>query len=483
MKLPRLVSVLFALPWIIVAFGVGWLVLLRFPPSGVFHASSDVDGKSAWIMPFLPALRTTSPGVQADGWTGQRITADPVYFTVHAPGPYEKVDVSMEFRPIRQPLADFGIVRDAAGQDLELQPMYSSELASAAWTPVISGAMSGYVKQGTLPVRLSNPDTRGLAVWDATASWPNIADPPGPSVKTVVSLRGSHDFWIVPDGHVHMTFTLQAVNRTTGGDVAAIRVFRDDTEISRETVTLSGSRDATMGAAFTHTVDVPNADVGIYRISITAQDDVFIRAIETDSRRWVVGPRLVFGDLVGYSATTSPAIAWTNSRHIVAETFHVEGLQQVDLGPTSGRIPATHTQIRLDRTDDITTPVELSAEKGDVRFVGDGFFALRQDAFFEPRPRRMSDGTQLERDGITAVLTPYTRPQALGDGWYRYTGSFTVDPTLDNLRFVVSAPGLMARAGAIDIRKIDLTFHRQAVTFGDWWKILRQELANAWHRL
>ena len=478
-----LARIVFAVPWVVAVLGFASLFIYRYPISGTFQAMSVVDGKSPWINPFLPAGRATSPGKQPDGWVGQRVTDDPTYFTARVPGPYQRVEVSLEYRPIHQPLLEFGMVRDAAGKDLELHPLFSSQLESVDWSPV-TGAVSGYVRTGTSPSTLTSSDPTGVETWDASTTMPLLTDPMSPSVTTPVSLRGSHDVYIVPaGGSVHVTFTLQAANRSEGSDVASFRVFRGDQEISRESFGTSGSRDARMGTTLKHTVEIVQAEPGVYRISFTASDDVFIRAIETTSKRWVMGSRLYIGDVVGYATTTYAGQALTNSRHIVAETFHSEGIQKISLGAVSIPVAKTHVATRLDRTDDFATPVQLVAPKGDIRIVGDGFFALRPDAYFDPMPRRFTDATNVDQEHVQAVVTEYTQPQDLGDGWYRSTFTFPLDQTLDHLRFVLSAPNVAARDGAIDIRRITLTYHRPTSGLSDWFHILRQELANAWHRL
>lgn len=485
MKIPRLLAYpLFALPWAAAAFGIAWLVVLRFPPSGMFEASTSLDGKSPWIQPFLPAERVSKPGRQAGGWVGQRITDDPAYFTARVPGPYETAEVAVEFRPVRQPFLEFGMVRDAEGKDLELKPLYASELASDEWSQAESRGKRGYVRKGVLPDRLSVSDTRGLAVWSASSVMPLMQDPAGAFESHDISLRGSHDFYLVPTAKgLDMRFTLQAANRKIGNDVAVFRVYRGDEEIRREALGMSGSRDTRMAKSIEHEISIPDAAPGVYRIALIADDDVFVRKIGTTSRRWVIGPRLVFGDVVGFATSTAEGVAWTNSRHIVVETFHPEGLQKVSFGQKSADIKRTHTPVRMDRDDELAAPVIVRAPKGDMRVIGDGFFALREEAFFEPKPRRLSDGTNLVRDRIDAVLTPYARPEALGDGWFRARAEFILDPSLDRLRFVLSAPGVSARAAAVDIRRIDVTYRRKAFSPDDWWRILARELANAWHRL
>jgi hypothetical protein len=417
MQIPKTVAIaLFAVPWLAAAALFGWILLKRVPPSGIFRATTLLDGKSAFINPFLPSERVTVPGPQPDGWTGQRITGDPTYFTTRVPGPYETAEITLEFRPIHQPLLEFGLVKDAAGNDLDLTPMYSSELQSEGWTQVDGG----FVRNGTSASILQGNDSGKLATWDATSMIPALQDPAGPPVETKTSLRGNHDFYFVPaGGEIDVTFGLQDVNRTRGNTIVSFRVFRGDEELKRDALETNSSRETAMGKVEEHRIHLTDLAPGAYRVSIGTDDDVFIRYVRTTSSHWVVGPRLVFGDVVGYATTTFPGVAWTNSRHVVAETFHMEGLQTVSLGAATVKVARTHETFRLDRTDDVTGPVVLNAPKGDMRLVGDGWFALRKDAFFEPKPKRMTDGMQLDAEGIDGVITDYRRPQVLGDGWER----------------------------------------------------------------
>jgi hypothetical protein len=476
-------TVLLAVPWVLAAVGFVSLCILRYPISGTFVATTVVDGKSAWINPFLPAERATSPGPQPDGWTGQRITDDPTYFTARVPGPYSSVEVAIDYRPIHQPLLEFGIVHDPAGMDLELHPMFSSQLDPRVWSPV-TGAVSGFVRNGVSSSMLTSSDPAGVETWDATATMPLLSDPASALTSTAVSLRGSHDFYLVPAGDtIHAVFTLQAANRAQGSDVVAFRVFRGDQEISQESFAVNGSRDVRMGSTTQHAIDVQHATAGVYRVSVIASDDVFLRAFDTTSQHWVVGPRVYFGDVVGYATTTLPGHALTNSRHIVAETFHDEGIQIVTFATVSAHVSRTHTAVRLDRTDDQAAPVDVVAPHGDLRIVGDGFFALRPDAYFDPMPRHFSDATQVDQEHVQAIVTDYQQPQDLGAGWYRSTFMFPLDQTMDRLRFVLSAPGIESRLGAVDVRQITLTYRRPTSGLRDWFHIVRQELANAWHRL
>jgi len=473
-------------PWIAAGFLVVWILGLRFPASGVFVAQSDMTGRSAFIYPFLPAERTLSPGANEGGWTGQRIVGDPVYMNARLPGPYETVDVAMEFKTTRQPLIEFGLVKDAEGKQLDMKPWFSTMLENGSWTRKTSiKGTAGFLLSGTPTARLDDPDVRGVASWLATSTSPVMSDPEAAIQQAFkVSLRGTHDFWVVPaESKIDMTFSIQDVNRNRSGGMLAVQVTRDDEVVYQDAVGTSGSQDRGYGTMLPVKVRLQGMKDGVYRVRLISDDDVFIRQVETVNHRWVVGPRLVVGDVVGYATTTHAVTVWTTARHLVAETFHTEGLQDVTLGSAKVSVKRTHTPFRLDRADKETAPVTLSAPRGDIRFVADGFFAFSQDAFFEPQPRRLTPETDGVAEGLVMVRTDYRPTEDLGGGWRRATMSFSVPRNAEVLRFVMGASGIVSRDGAVDIRRITLIYHRPAMTWRNWWSVILSEARNAWHRL
>jgi hypothetical protein len=471
-------------PWLILLCFLGWMLMKRFPRSGIVQFDIPFNGTTAWITPFLPAERVSSPGPQADGWNGQRIFQDPVYTSLRLPGVYDRLDIDFEFRPIRQPFVEVGIAHAEDLQAFDFQPLWFEPLASGAWQQVTGAGVRGYVRSGAASSTLESGEYARLALWHASATPILRSDPPGIETRTRVNLRGSHDVWALPAGReVAFTFELQDVNRAKGPDTLVVRVYRNGAELQREVVGIGGSRDVQMGAVFSKTVRITDAVPGVYRIRIVADDDVFIRSIQTASQHWVLGPRLVFGDQVGYRAEERPGEAWTNSRHLVLQTFHQEGLQEITLGPV--RIPLTRIRdvFSIHRSDADTGIQRFHAPRGDVRVVGDGWFALTQSAFFTPEPRRVTDQLDPLAEDLLGILTPYERPQALGDGWYRGRVSFSLMPGEDRVRLALSTPGIGNRSGAVDIRRVTLTYTRPALSRDEWWRRVRQEFVNGWYRL
>lgn len=480
------VVILAIVPWLMGAGVLVWILFLRFPLDGIFATEGDLTGGHAFIFPFLPAERTVILEGREEDWKGQRVLDDPVYMNIMTPGPYESVQVEMDFRVLRQPLLEFGLVKDSAGQQLEMHPWYSEVLEQPAWQAVSEkNEIKGYVLQGVAESRLASSDTRGLAVWLASTTSPNMSDAWSEStIISSVSLRGAHDFWVIPaDGKIYFKLIIQDVNRNRSGGVVAVQVLLNDVLVSQDALGTSGSRDVGYGALTPVTVDLKDLSPGAYRVKVLADDDIFIRRVETNNKRWVVGPRLVIGDVVGFATTTQPLEAWTNARHIVVETFHKEGFQEVSLGSAKGTIRRTHTPVRIDRTDEIVEPVKISAPRGDVRVIADSYFALDQGVFFEPQPRRLTASTLGSREGIDAILTGYHRVQDLGQGWMRAGYTFPISTDVGSLSFVLSAPGIASRAGAVDIRRVAVTFRRDAMDLRSWWDLFVQEARLAWRRI
>ena len=472
-----------AIPWIGVLLILCSLFLVRFPPSGVFTTSSDFSSDHPWIRTFLPATRVTTAGVQADGWTGQRILEDPVYLNVQTPGPYESADIELEMRPVLQPMVQFGIERSL--NEFELVPVYFSELQSPSWTHVQSSAFTGYLSASTSASAIGSIPFSQLAIWNASATMPLLQDPVGVGSETWVSLRGSHDIWVIPTANgADLTIRFQSVNRSKASDSVVVRMFYGDEQVADDVFPLNGSRDQGMGTELVRTFHFPTKKPGVYRFSFRMSDDVFIRSIQTMNSHWVIGPRLYLGDVVGY-ATTTHVLNWvTDSRHVLAETFHAEGVQTLSLGAKAQDVSKTHVEYRLDRQGMGEPRVSFIAPKGDIRMVGDGFFAVDDAHYFSAQPRHLDDLTELASEGITALYTPYERPLDLGDGWVRSKIHLALNPRTPTMRLILSAPGLIHRAGAsVDVRRVKVTFHRPAQSWKDWFVTFRTEASLAWHRL
>lgn len=125
----------------------------------------------------------------------------------------------------------------------------------------------------------------------------------------------------------------------------------------------------------------------------------------------------------------------------------------------------------------------MKTEKGSVRLLGDGFFALEREAAFFPRPRRLTPDADPDAEGVVAVITPYIPAKDLGDGWWHVQATWSISSATDALKFSLGLPGIVTRNGAFDIRRMTVEYRRPPLTIPEWWRAIRRELSAAWHRL
>jgi len=478
----RLIAII--LIWIPALFIAGWILSQRFPLDGIAKFSFTFDGRSPWFNPFQPGERVTSPGVQPDGWIGQRILEEPVYGSARVPGAYDSVSISFDIRSTRQPLAELGILRDEASFAFEIKPLWSEAL-SKGWRPVTLGNRSGFVRDGQADSELLSDNFEKLLVWQATTSEPLLKDTAGPGKTYDISLRGGHDFHVVPvDGIIEYRFLVQDVNRSRDPkNTAAFRITHGDDILYTESVSVSGAIDTRMSEPVEKTIRLTDLPAGVYKLSFVADDDFFIRSISTRNRHWVIGPRLYVGDTVGYRATSTPLIVYTNSIHTVVDTFHKEGMQKVSLGTTLVNVDKTHAPFVLSRSASESAGwKQLSAGKGNIRVIGDGFFSLDATASFLPRPRRLTADADPVAEGITAILTPYQKPVDLDDGWFRVATSYVLRDEGD-LKFSLALPGIISRTGAFDIRSASVEYRRPALSTQQLMVTLRREASAIFNRI
>lgn len=464
------------IPWMIALVLLSAYVFSQWPPSGVRHLSFPFDGRSPWFDTFLPADRVSQPQTWSDGWTGQRIFMEPVYATLRAPGPYEHLRVMLDMRFWKQPLVELGVLRDPVTMAYEMTPVWSEAL-SRGWREVTQGGVHGYVREDLPDTALVTTDIDHTLVWYATSTPVHAMDHGGAWQSYDVSLRGGHEIETIPvDGSISFTLSLQDMNRTPGQNTVALRVSRDNETLWTDTIQTSALQDDTPSRVFDTTIHLSSLEPAVYHLSITSGDDIFIRRISTNATHWVLGPRLYLGDTVGYKTTYAPVPIWTNSQHLAVQTFHNEGLQTVTFGTSAVTVSSTHQSYPLDRLPKERNGAQtIGVPRGDMRIIGDGFFAFSPQALFLPSPRRLTDASDPLGEGIQAVITPYVAPTRTDDGWWRVLLNTSISPQDARPKLTMAAPGILSRQGSIDIRYAELTYLRTVSSFTDWLPIMRAQ--------
>lgn len=480
-----LLGVCATLPWLGAIALFSALVLAQYPADGRVTLGIPLDGKTPWFEAFLPGSRASSPGEHSGDWVGQRITDEPVYGRLRLPGAYEYADIEVEFRPHEQPLIEIGVERGQEPQTAyELYPLWSRELSQAGWERQQTDEGALWRPRADAAIRETVQEGRVLS-WYASSTLDTPWMDTGFVTSTTVraSLRGQHDFWFVPvDGAIAFTVQLQDMNRSRAASFATFRLTRGDELLWTDSVSFGGKSDTKPTPVIEQVFAWKDLAPGAYKLSILADDSIFVRGWTVRAKRWVIGPRVYFGDEVGYSTSTPAVNVWTNSLHIEAKTLHKEGIQTLSLGGARADIKATHTPITLTRAlSERQGPAQLKAPQGTLWTVGDGYVSWNKEALFFPQRRRFTDDTRLQEEGVQTVVSEYRAPEALSDGWYRGRLRVALEPRKDRLKLVLAAPGIAARQAAVDIRHLRVTYERPPRR-GGWWESFKSDLRLAWNR-
>ncbi len=466
--------------WLGVVVTLAALLFLRIPLDGRRHFSFAFDGRSPWLGTFLPGQRATSIGLQPEGWIGQRILQDPVYASARVPGVFDRLDTALEIRPNQQPFIEMGLRRESLEETFEMQPVWSQVL-SHGWKPAQGCGHQGFVREGEPDSVLCEKNFEQMLTWFASSSAPEWMDTSSVTKTFDLSLRGSHEIYAIPvNGEILFDLTFQDMNRRPGTDAATFRVSKDGVLLWSDVVNTGDGQNGKPSVMFQKRVHLTGLGPGVYQFSISAPDDIFFRQISTPVRHWVIGPRLSFGDQIGFQSGVMSGRVWTNSRHLSLETLHREGLQTVSLGSARTTLVHTHELSYLDRLPrEMAGATIVSAPQGDVRVVGDGFFAFDPDALFLPKPRRFTDSTDPIAEGIRVVLTPYQGAEPLDEGWVKIHAHFPMSASQGTVTLAISAPGLAGRHASVDVRHVELWYERFDITLRGWLNALRREVGLA----
>ena len=125
----------------------------------------------------------------------------------------------------------------------------------------------------------------------------------------------------------------------------------------------------------------------------------------------------------------------------------------------------------------------VSQPLSNIRIIGDGYFAVDEQAAFVPTLRRLTAETKPLEEGIIAIRTPYKTPISLGDNWYQVSTFFDLPDTSESQKLSLGLPGIESRLGAFDIRSVRLRFTRPSLSAQEFWQTIKAEARRAYKRL
>ena len=464
-----------------------WLLHQDINPSGVFEVRTEVGSLSPYIDQLLPAERVSSVQKSSVG-NFMTITDEPVYVSAHAPlTTYEEVEIELVFRSNGQSLIEFGPRIDVVAQAYDLEPAWHEVIESSQWHRVQEDGVTLLERNGTSPsvtAFLQNPppiDQIATYAYEFEEPYRLRGYTPLGHVQSVdVSLRGFHKYvTYIKQEPLFLEATFMDMNRTVGADEVVLRVLNETGDVVFEESYGDDVNKTDNQVGSTRNVSIQVADLpeGVYTVELSGTSDIFWRRFETSQRYMTFVNQLFIGDDVGYLAVPRQTTFFTNAKDVAMETFHADATKQVHLGSTEVNIPRSHEKIHTSVTQEGV--LRSSTPSGDVKIVGDGKFAFRRDAFFEPDPVKLGALTDVDVRNVDYILTRYTSPTVDADGWSHATATFDLDKIVDEngaMTFTISTPFIASQQAEVDVHEVIIRFKKEALSRSGVWRALRERL-------
>lgn len=451
---------------------LAWLLSQELVPTGTFEVRHELTDASPFVDRLLPDARADLVG---------NITDDPVFFFVHPHRSFDSVGAEIWFQNDTAPIVELGALGNVEAQAYDLRPLQNLTIDRLGWIRLEKDGK--VLLQRSLAYRsideflASPPPVSKVATYHADIGKPFVLDGYVPTTDTqaiAVSLRGSHEFkTYVKDETLSYDFWITDMNRDVGADSVGVVVTNaDGIAVGDARAPDDGDVSASSnGSSMRHVkLRIPGLPEGVYKVQLQASRDIFWRTISTTQQKLVFLNTLFLGDEVGYKDVSDPITMWTEAKHLSFATRHVEGLQNVTLGLSSGpplAIDEPYKRFELD----VTYPgvVSISTERGDLEVTADGHVAFDWKMYFNPDPVRLTDRTDLDALGVDYVYAEYVSPRKVGD-WYVANAEFDASKmVLDKgaWKFAVSVPGIRAAGGTVTVKSINLTMRRPPFSLND----------------
>jgi hypothetical protein len=432
---------------IIIIIGIFSLIEKDLVLNGELVIESDLTEK-------LPMISVLFPEHRVEKENKHYIVQDePIYFTVRSPIKFDRAEVEVEFQNGNQEVIGLGIAIEEEAWNFETHTLYNETLNNIDWYNISDDINTLYQKNKNFNdldefLEVSN-STEGVGAYDfdlgENFTIPNYK----PSYEEMVinnCLRGKHEFYTyIKDEALDFTFKIQDINRTDGEDPLIIFIYNPrGKKIYSKIISDDGLISKFDPASDPRYISIyiPELEEGVYKVELSANDDIFIREISTKQQKLVFIDRLYLCDSKEYNdgfidLSLEATEVYTNGRLISFYTAHDAGLQTVTLDNTGINIYKKHEWIKAYSNPKLS---RIYVPRNDLKISCRGIFALEKKHYFNPEIINLKDYSDIEE--VNYIIARYQKPQKLNNGWLKNKIIFNLDRAKieeGNLKFMFSS--------------------------------------------
>jgi hypothetical protein len=438
--------------WLILAIFVLWLFWQAVVPTGHISYTYDFRQENYFIKPLTPKDRVREP--QAGE---QKITGNPIYFALRTPRTFDSAKVTVSFKNSdKLPLIEAGVLSDNKVWRYRTEPLENLALDRLIerWPAVREGGMvllqrtrkfssiddflaqrppaseiTFYNYEAPLDFKLN-----GYQASDATTT----IDTP---------IRGTFQLYTyINDEALAFVLTVRDLNQNKTADPAVLKLYQGQTIVAKSDLADDGVAYDSGAASAPRPISISASGLarGVYKLELTANDDLVTEKIETRQNKLAFINRLWLSD-----AAEAPPKLYTDSLKIIGQTINPGSLQKIKVGGNVLSLDETYRQFVIENQAGL---VGVAPEKSDVIISGDSLFSFSKNQFFNPEPQKFSSRLDLDKRGVNYVLAGYRQPVETGG---RKTASAKFD--LKNAyrefykyNFIISIPDLSAEDRIMD---------------------------------
>lgn len=451
--------------------------LLIFAP---LQAEFDFSRPSGWISFLKPRGRVSEIKEEA-GKFYQSIVGEPIYIESNIPlSFFKKAEIVLNYKNPEQDILELGLVTK---NGYDLRPLQNKVLDDLSWPKICADGVCLWQKEKKYEsigdFMENQPAAEKIGVYYYELGRPYRLPDYKPSERYQsfnYSLRGAHQFYTyIKDEDLDFMFTFEDMNRSVGADEVEVNLYNEENNLVKNWImTDDGNSEANEVVVTPRQLKLNIGDLseGVYRLEISASDDIFLRDIQTRQKYLSFIGEIYLGDNINSTVTSQKdATLFGNSREVAAVTTHDEGRQTLSFTGENLFIEKTHIQYYYKNSaGNFSVRVPVS----DILLQGDGLWSFSEKNFFDPRQRRVADSRDLE--GLNFVIARY-QPLASNSEWQTRGASFNLynaRKEKGKVRFIISAPGLTADKKPIDVRGIIIRINRGEFSRENFTKFLNK---------
>lgn len=387
----------------------------------------------------------------------QRVLSDPVYFSAQVPRSFDNAKVTIEYDNAAQPLVELGLEKYGEG-NFELKPLENKAIDNLDWPYIEEGSVRLYQKEETYETIgdfVNNlPKDKKIATYHYDL-FPEVAIEdyePRDEIKDIsANLIGDHEFvFYVGEEDPYIQFNIRHLDEQ--GEIVPVnmKVKKGGVTILEETFQEN-----------TKEVDLTDVGPGILSVSLAANDNTCIDYIRTNLQKMVLKTKI-------YPGGGENVNIHTESMDINLRPWIASGLQTALVNGRELALNKVNKLFNWRDSDDKS--VLLPA--GNVEIIGDGYFALSKDMYFNPNGNIEKLQCYSDIDEFDYVIVDNYAAPRQQKNIIAATQEFSLEGVPGDrkeLNFVISAPGLEEAGEDIIVHKITIELERPPL----WKKLLK----------